>query len=108
MQHNLEDGMDGERQGWAKAGPGAEGLSGFPGSPGAGRAAGTAGMWQGQPSPGQGPRTFLSISLAAQRFQPSRFCLEPHLDKICQLSTHRTRQRFPLVEVYSRTIPGME
>lgn len=28
MQHNLEDGMDGERQGWAKAGPGAD--PGFP------------------------------------------------------------------------------
>lgn len=96
MQHNLEDGMERGRSGLRQVLRGA----------GAEEPRSWAGCWllAHTPSPGRAVHTFLSVSLAAQRLQPSCCCLEPHLDKICQLSTHKTHQHFPAVEVYSRTI----
>lgn len=115
MQHNLEDGMERGRSGLRQVlrGAGAEEPRGWAGcwhTPPAqelrGLTPSRAGLAAGTPppSPGRAMHTFLSVSLAAQRLQPSCFCLEPQLDKICQLSTHKTHQHFPVVEVYSRTI----
>lgn len=101
MQHNLEDGMERGRSGLRQV-PGAD--SRIPPGPGGLLECGTE-----SPAPGRGHGTFLSISLAAQRLQPSPSVLSHIWTKsVCQLATHRTHQHFPAVEVYSRTIPGME